>query len=73
MYYRGSGSTVMCCEGDGCNNGAQSLTNRKDENIPQNRMQFVLPGISDLSNIQNTGNIRLRWCKNWGFLFKNLI
>ena len=48
MYYRGSGSTVICCEGDGCNNGAQSLTNWKNENIPQSKLQFVLPGISDL-------------------------
>jgi len=57
MYYRGSGSTVTCCEGDGCNNGAHSITNRKDENISQSRLQFVLPGISDLTKNQNTGNI----------------
>ena len=75
MYYRGSGSNVICCEGDGCNNGAHRHTHRKGENIPPGRQKFVLPGISDLTKNKNNGNIQWKWYKNFmsNFYLINLI
>ena len=62
MYYRGSGSTVVCCEGNGCNNGAQSHSRRNNGNNHRNRLQFGISGTRDSTEIHDTGNI-LQNCK----------
>ena len=60
LYYRGSGSTVTCCQGDGCNNGIHNFRNREDANMNQERLQSVLPGVSDLSGMHNLGTINIK-------------
>ena len=57
MYYRGSGSTVNCCQTEGCNDGSGNFRDRNYKNNNQNRIKFQLSGIEDNLDLQTTGKL----------------
>ena len=58
MYYQGSGSSVNCCQGDGCNRGlGQNFRPWQNENTNQQRLHLQFPGASDLSELEAASNI----------------
>ena len=58
MYYQGSGSSVNCCQGDGCNRGlGQNFRPRQNKNTNEQRLHLQFPGASDSSELEAASNI----------------
>ena len=58
MYYQGSGSSVNCCQGDGCNRGlGQNFRPRQNINTNEQRLHLQFPGASDSSELEAASNI----------------
>ena len=57
MYYRGSGSSVNCCQNEGCNDGAENFRDRNYETNNQNRIKFQLSGGKNNLDLQTTGKL----------------
>ena len=55
MYYKGSGSSVKCCQDDGCNSGAANYRERNQEQNNLNRIKFQPPSLIDSIDVQTTG------------------
>ena len=57
MYYQGSGSSVNCCQRDGCNRGlGQNFTPWSNENPNEQRLQVQFPGASHSSELEAASN-----------------
>jgi hypothetical protein len=53
MYYQGSGSSVNCCQRDGCNRGlGQNFRPWSNENPNEQRLQVQFPGASHSSELE---------------------
>ena len=57
LYYRGSGGTVICCNNNGCNNGIQRFRNTGNEKRNKERVQSIVPGVTDLSAMHILGRV----------------
>ena len=69
MYYQGSGSSVNCCQRDGCNRGlGQNFTPWSNENINKQRLQVQFPEALHSSELEAASNI-FKW-KN--YIYDNL-
>ena len=55
MYYRGSGSSVRCCQVGGCNSGVANYGNRNEEKNKLNRLKFQFSSANDNIDVQTTG------------------
>ena len=55
MYYRGSGSSVKCCQDEGCNSGFGNYRNTNRETNNLNRVKFQFSGLQDNLDVQTTG------------------
>ena len=57
MYYQGSGSSVNCCQRDGCNRGlGQNFRPWSNENPNEQRLQVQFPGASHSSELEAASN-----------------
>ena len=55
MYYRGSGSSVRCCQDRGCNTGVANYGSRNEEKNSMNRLKFQFSSANDNIDVQTTG------------------
>ena len=55
MYYRGTGSSVKCCQDEGCNSGLGNYRNTNRETNNLNRVKFQFSGLQDNLDVQTTG------------------
>ena len=57
MYYQGSGSSVNCCQRDGCNRGlGQNFRPWSNENPNEQRLKVQFPGASHSSELEAASN-----------------
>ena len=61
LYYRGSGGTVECCSGNGCNTGISNDVRVSDQSLPNTEvfpgLPAELPGASLSSFLQQTASL----------------